>query len=107
MRIPIFLEGMVLSFTSIRIICGCLFSPFICCNPTLWSCSFRSVRNFVIDLRKQPANATATGIHWQVSQATSLINIVFEMSTEPGNNHQGLFMENGRSELVRIFGLKF
>ncbi|KAI0709449.1 exo-beta-1,3-glucanase [Earliella scabrosa] len=56
---------------------------------------FRSVRNFVIDLRQMPASASATGIHWQVSQATSLTNIVFQMSTAPGNAHQGIWMENG------------
>ncbi|KAI0755599.1 exo-beta-1,3-glucanase [Fomes fomentarius] len=56
---------------------------------------FRSVRNFVIDLRQMPASASATGIHWQVSQATSLANIVFEMSTAAGNAHQGIWMENG------------
>lgn len=54
---------------------------------------FRSVRNFVIDLRQ--VSGSATGIHWQVSQATSLINIVFQMSTAAGNQHQGIFMENG------------
>lgn len=43
----------------------------------------------MIDLRDMPANANATGLHWQVSQATSLINVVVEMSTEPGNYHRG------------------
>ncbi|OCH86564.1 exo-beta-1,3-glucanase [Obba rivulosa] len=56
---------------------------------------FRSVRNFVIDLTQMPASASATGIHWQVAQATSLMNIVFEMSTAAGNAHQGIWMENG------------
>ncbi|KAI0748312.1 exo-beta-1,3-glucanase [Daedaleopsis nitida] len=56
---------------------------------------FRSVRNFVIDLRQTPASATSTGIHWQVSQSTSLANIVFQMSTAAGNAHQGIWMENG------------
>ncbi|KAI0082779.1 exo-beta-1,3-glucanase [Panus rudis PR-1116 ss-1] len=56
---------------------------------------FRSVRNFVIDLRQMPASASATGLHWQVSQATSLTNIRVEMSTAAGNAHQGIFMENG------------
>ncbi|EIN07518.1 exo-beta-1,3-glucanase [Punctularia strigosozonata HHB-11173 SS5] len=55
---------------------------------------FRSVRNFVIDLTQMPATS-GTGIHWQVSQATSLINIVVEMSTADGNAQQGIFMENG------------
>ena len=36
-----------------------------------------------------PASASGTGIHWQVSQATSLTNIVFDLSTVPGNQHQG------------------
>ncbi|KAJ3492335.1 hypothetical protein NLI96_g51 [Meripilus lineatus] len=56
---------------------------------------FRSVRNFVIELRQMPATASATGLHWQVSQATSLINIVVNMSQDPATAHQGIFMENG------------
>lgn len=47
----------------------------------------------MIDLRQMPASASATGIHWQVSQATSLANIVFQMSTAAGNAHQGTFRE--------------
>ncbi|KAI0339777.1 glucan 1,3-beta-glucosidase [Trametopsis cervina] len=54
---------------------------------------FRSVRNFVIDLRQQ---ASATGIHWQVSQATSLFNVIFQMT---GSN-QGIFMENGSGGML-------
>ncbi|KAJ3904375.1 exo-beta-1,3-glucanase [Lentinula edodes] len=42
------------------------------------------------------ANSEGTGIHWQVSQGTSLMNIVFEMSTESDTAHQGIWMENGR-----------
>ncbi|KAG8724705.1 hypothetical protein FRC09_015401 [Ceratobasidium sp. 395] len=56
---------------------------------------FRSVRNFVIDLRRMPASTSATGLHWQVSQATTLVNVRVEMSQASGNNHQGIFMENG------------
>lgn len=55
---------------------------------------FRSVRNLIIDTRAMPLNA-GTGIHWQVAQASSLINIRFEMSTAEGNLHQGIFMDNG------------
>jgi glucan 1,3-beta-glucosidase len=54
--------------------------------------SYRSVRNFIIDLTGAPA-AGATALHWQVSQSTSLINIVVEMGA--GSQHQGMFMENG------------
>ncbi|PCH38148.1 glycoside hydrolase family 55 protein [Wolfiporia cocos MD-104 SS10] len=56
---------------------------------------FRSVRNFVIDLTNMPATSTATGIHWQVAQATTLYNIVVEMSTASDTAHQGIWMENG------------
>ncbi|KAJ7084946.1 exo-beta-1,3-glucanase [Mycena epipterygia] len=56
---------------------------------------FRSVRNFIIDLTQIPATSAGTGIHWQVAQATSLMNIVINMSTAPDTAHQGLVMENG------------
>lgn len=41
-----------------------------------------------------PANG-ATGVHWQVAQATSLQNIRFEMSTDASTIHQGIWAENG------------
>ncbi|KAJ7303604.1 exo-beta-1,3-glucanase, partial [Mycena albidolilacea] len=54
---------------------------------------FRSVRNFVIDLTQIPASSSdGTGIHWQVSQATSLMNIVINMSTAPDTAHQGKWL---------------
>ncbi|KAE9406731.1 exo-beta-1,3-glucanase [Gymnopus androsaceus JB14] len=57
---------------------------------------FRSVRNFVIDVRQVAAtNDQGTGIHWQVAQGTSLMNIVFEMSAASDTAHQGIWMENG------------
>lgn len=45
---------------------------------------FRQVRNFIIDLTRVPYNVGATGIHWQVAQATSLVNIHFVMSQTAG-----------------------
>ncbi|KAJ7175481.1 exo-beta-1,3-glucanase, partial [Mycena filopes] len=60
--------------------------------------SFRSIRNFVIDVTRGPATMTqGTGIHWQVAQATSL-NIVFQMSTAANTAHQGIWMENGSGQ---------
>ncbi|KAF7342223.1 Glucan 1,3-beta-glucosidase [Mycena venus] len=56
---------------------------------------FRSVRNFVIDTTRMPPSQFGTGIHWQVGQATSLINIDFKMSSAAGTKHQGIFGENG------------
>lgn len=56
---------------------------------------FRQVRNFVIDLTAMPPTAGA-GIHWQVAQATSLQNIVFNMvQGGTGNAQVGIFMDNG------------
>lgn len=54
-----------------------------------FGCSFRSVRNLIIDLRHVPSEKEATGLHWQVAQATSLVNVVVEMSTASGTNHRG------------------
>ena len=66
---------------------------------------YRQVRNFVLDVSK--VSGSATGIHWQVAQSTSLTNVVFKMATD-GRNHQGMFMENGSggfmSDLVFIGG---
>ncbi|KAJ7265334.1 glycoside hydrolase family 55 protein, partial [Mycena rebaudengoi] len=59
---------------------------------------FRSICNFVIDVTAMSPEKFATGIHWQVGQATSLINIDFKMvraTVTPTTNHQGLFAENG------------
>ncbi|RAL59765.1 hypothetical protein DID88_000394 [Monilinia fructigena] len=57
---------------------------------------YRQIRNFVIDMTAMPFS-TGAGIHWQVAQATSLQNIVFNMRTDGGtaNAQQGIFMDNG------------
>jgi len=56
---------------------------------------FRQVRNFIIDLTGMP-ESSGTGIHWQVGQATSLQNIVFNMLPKSSTNkQQGIFMDNG------------
>lgn len=56
---------------------------------------WRQIKNFVIDTTDIPADVAATGIHWPTSQATSLQNIVFKLSSDPGTQHQGLFIEDG------------
>ena len=56
---------------------------------------FRQIRNFVIDTTAMPPSS-GTGIHWQVAQATSLQNIVFNMiQGGSGNKQQGIYMDNG------------
>lgn len=39
--------------------------------------------------------AAGVAIHWQVAQATSLVNIHFELSQADGTRHQGILMDNG------------
>ncbi|WFD34512.1 hypothetical protein MCUN1_001353 [Malassezia cuniculi] len=70
---------------------------------------FRGVQNFVIDLRLMPAEY-GTGIHHQVSQATILHNVSFEMIPGPASGQQGIFMENasgGFMSDLRFRGGKF
>ena len=56
---------------------------------------YRQVRNFVVDMTNAPLNTA--GVHWQVAQATSLQNIVFNMipANVTNNKQQGIYMENG------------
>jgi glucan 1,3-beta-glucosidase len=58
---------------------------------------YRQIRNFVIDMTHIPSGSSATGIHWPTAQATSLQNVVFQMSQASGTQHIGLFIENGLS----------
>ncbi|KAK4213855.1 glucan-beta-glucosidase [Rhypophila decipiens] len=68
---------------------------------------FRQIRNFRFDLRDMP-DSTAdndqplvpTGIHWQVSQATSLQNLVFDMPKDGTTTAVGIFTENGSGGFV-------
>ncbi|USW54691.1 Putative pectate lyase superfamily protein [Septoria linicola] len=73
---------------------------------------WRNVRNFVFDTTSVPLSVEMHGIHWQVSQASSIMNCVFicpEGGEEEGNNHMGIFMDNGSSlfmeDLIFIGGL--
>ncbi|TEY82442.1 hypothetical protein BOTCAL_0029g00310 [Botryotinia calthae] len=56
---------------------------------------YRQIRNLVLDLTEIPSNSSAYGIHWPTAQATSLQNIVFQMSDAVGTQQQGLFIEGG------------
>lgn len=57
---------------------------------------FRQVRNFIIDITAL-GPGTGACIHWQVAQATSLQNIVFNMNPDKSsaNQQKGVFMDNG------------
>ncbi|KIO31552.1 hypothetical protein M407DRAFT_19489 [Tulasnella calospora MUT 4182] len=54
---------------------------------------FKSVRHFEIDLTHAPSNAS--GLHWQVAQATTLVNVVVNMAQDKDTQQRGLWMENG------------
>ncbi|KAI8631351.1 glycoside hydrolase family 55 protein [Xylariaceae sp. FL1651] len=56
---------------------------------------YRQMRNFVIDTTAIAPGTAATGIHWPTSQATSLINIEFNMPAGANSVHVGLFVESG------------
>ncbi|KAK0732416.1 pectate lyase superfamily protein-domain-containing protein, partial [Apiosordaria backusii] len=73
---------------------------------------FRQIRNFVFDLTSMPAATdengqplVPTGIHWQVSQACTLQNLLFRMPTADdlggkSPTHVGIFTENGSGGFV-------
>lgn len=64
---------------------------------------WRGVRNFVFDTTNVPPTTAMHGLHWQVAQATSLQNCVFNMpvgTTGDGNQHFGVFMDNGSGGML-------
>jgi glucan 1,3-beta-glucosidase len=61
---------------------------------------FRQIRNFIIDTTNIPASSTINGIHWPTSQATSIQNVQFKLSSASGTQHTGLFIESGMSSFT-------
>jgi glucan 1,3-beta-glucosidase len=60
---------------------------------------WRQVRNFVFDLTSVPITSSLSGIHWPTAQATSLQNLVFQMSPAAGTQHVGVFCESGMYQI--------
>lgn len=59
---------------------------------------WRQIRNFVLDITDVDPKRPVHCIHWQVAQATSLQNIVFNMAEATlgdKSQQQGIFMDNG------------
>ncbi|KAK4202936.1 glucan 1,3-beta-glucosidase, partial [Triangularia verruculosa] len=91
-------------------------NPYIPGSGINWYISqnqfFRQIRNFVFDLTSMPAATdengqplVPTGIHWQVSQASSLQSLLFLMpkAEDLGGKpptHVGIFTENGSGGFV-------
>ncbi|KAF2768644.1 putative Exo-beta-1,3-glucanae [Teratosphaeria nubilosa] len=71
---------------------------------------WRQIRNLIIDTTLVPASSAMTGIHWPTAQATSLQNVVFNLNSQSGTQHQGIFIESGSggfmNDLVFNGGLK-
>jgi len=59
---------------------------------------YRQVRNLVFDTTA--VRGRATGIHWPSSQATLIQNCVFRLSSQPGDTHAGIFMEEGSGGMM-------
>lgn len=66
---------------------------------------WRQIRNFVLDTTNVAAGTQISGIHWPAAQATSLQNIVFNLSADKVTEHQGIFCESG--EWSAYIGLAF
>ncbi|KAI0013546.1 putative Exo-beta-1,3-glucanae [Xylariaceae sp. FL0662B] len=58
------------------------------------------IRNFVVDTTNVAPSVLVSGIHWTVSQATSIQNIVFKLSQKPGTQHEGIFIQEGSGGFV-------
>ncbi|KAH9827683.1 glycoside hydrolase family 55 protein [Teratosphaeria destructans] len=71
---------------------------------------WRQIRNIIVDTTLVPASSAMTGIHWPTAQATSLQNVVFNLNSQSGTQHQGIFIESGSggfmNDLVFNGGLK-
>lgn len=56
---------------------------------------YRQVRNLILDTTDVAASSSVIGIHWPTAQATSLQNIIFNLSAATGTQHVGMFCESG------------
>lgn len=61
---------------------------------------YRQIRNLVIDMTQMPEagpdGQEVNGVHWQVAQACSMQNVVFDMKpASPSSKQRGIMMENG------------
>ena len=64
---------------------------------------YRQVRNLVLDITLVDPTRPVHCLHWQVAQATSLQNLVMRMAEGTpgdGNQHMGIFMDNGSGGLL-------
>ncbi|KAF2671371.1 pectin lyase-like protein [Microthyrium microscopicum] len=56
---------------------------------------WRQIHNFIIDTTAVPPGNNVAAVHWPTGQASSIQNVVFQLSAASGTQHVGLFIENG------------
>lgn len=61
---------------------------------------WRQIQNFIIDTTAVAPSSSITGIHWPTGQATSIENVVFQMSSASGTQHVGIFIESGSAGYI-------
>ena len=83
------------SFTGLGLIDGNQYQPGGGRGWTSQNVFYRQIRHFVLDLTEIPPAVGATGIHWPVSQATSIQDVVIRMTKSESSTHQGIFIEEG------------
>lgn len=70
---------------------------------------YRQVRNLNVEIM-QTTTQNVAAFHWQVAQATSMINVNIYASTDPATTQIGPFTENGSGGFmsdVFIYGGKY
>ena len=91
------------NFTAFALIDGDQYQPGNAANPAgslafnSTTVFYRQIRNFILDTTSAASNVSINCVHWPTAQATSLQNVIFRLSDAPGTQHQGLFIEAGKS----------
>ena len=91
------------NFTAFALIDGDQYQPGNAANPAgslafnSTNVFYRQVKNLILDTTSAASNISINCIHWPTAQATSLQNIIFRLSDAPGTQHQGIFIESGKS----------
>lgn len=72
---------------------------------------YRQIRNLIIDMTQMPEagpfGQEVNGVHWQVAQACSMQNVLFDMKpATPTSKQRGIMMENGSGMFMADIAFK-